>query len=90
MDEKDGPRVGVLRARHHFQQPRGGLELRRVMPEFPGGHLLERHVPRAADLQQGVARHRVEGLDAALEQDRQAPRIRAREIRRPSWAPSRR
>ncbi len=39
-----------------------------VMPEFPGRHFFERHVPGAADLEQGVARDRVEGLDAAVEQ----------------------
>jgi len=41
------------------------------MPEFPGRHFLERHVAGAANLEQGVARHGVQRLDAAAEQDGQ-------------------
>src|ERR1043166_4609760 len=46
-----------------------------MLPEFPGWNFLQRHVTRAADLQQGIARDRVEWLDASVEQYRQATEL---------------
>jgi hypothetical protein len=71
MDKENGTRVGHLRTSHYFEQPFCGLELHWMVPEFPGRHLFERHVAGAADLEQGIARDRIEGLDAAAEQHRQ-------------------
>ena len=59
MNEENGPIIRLFRPRHHFQQPLRGFEFLRMMPEFPRRHDFQRHIARAADLEQGIARHRV-------------------------------
>jgi hypothetical protein len=71
MNEKEGAVVRLFGTRRDLEQPLRCLQLFRVLPEFPRRHLLEREIAGAADLQQCVARHRVERLDAAVEQRRQ-------------------
>ncbi len=72
MNEKDGAVIRLFGERRNFEQPLRGFQFFGVMPESPRWHLLQRHIAGAADLQQRIARHRVERLDAAVEQDRQS------------------
>ena len=75
VNEEDGARVGYFGPRHHFEQPLGGLEFLRVVPELPGRHYFEGNVPGAADLEEAIARDGVEGLNAAVEQHGQAAEL---------------
>ena len=71
VDQENPPGVGRVGFEHHFEQPPGGFQLLRVVPELPGGHDLQRQVAGAANLEQRVAGHGIEGLDPAVEQDRE-------------------
>ena len=71
VDEENGAGVSHLGPEHDFQEPGGGLELFRVVPEFPRGDFFQRQITGGADLEQRVAADRIERLDAAIHQYRQ-------------------
>ena len=75
MDQEDRAAIRLRRPGHHFEQPFGRFQLFRVMPKLPGGHLLERDVARAADLQEGIAGDGVKRLNATVEQGGQPPEL---------------
>jgi len=75
VNHEHRPRIGYFRARHQFQQPFGRFELFRMVPEFQRRHFFQRHVARASYLEQRISRHRIEWLNAPVQQHRQAAKI---------------
>ena len=72
MNEEDGASVGNFGTRGEFEEPFRGFEFFGVMPELPCGDYFQGQVAGAADLKERVTSDRIDWLDSAVQQRRQA------------------
>src|SRR5262249_15042715 len=73
VNEENRAGIGDFGTSHQLEQPFGGFELFGMVPEFPAWNFLQRDIASAAELEQRVTGDGVEGLDATIEKDWQAP-----------------